>query len=426
MQETKKNWKWRTSMWSCYSWAHWRCKATGLSWDMGLGSWTDSAWETPIPSPWGGTSSSFCSHQGVADAVSSFPQLSFPWVSDTTVLWVSHNLSECCCCLYSSLLALFFLSLLQAPTSPPGPAQSTLSLLLHSILFPRFQPISWQLPNTLTQGPAWAWDLLPHRTPAFQCLRRARLGASPSGSHLAPSTRDGVLCWSPHLDKWHLHLSATSAQNLKFTLNSFCSLSASTHHVPGPPYTSSEKETHTHPPLHLCFMAPVVAPQFCTVTFLTNATTTLLHLTAHGVLDDPTASQCPWPLLWALPPLASSATHSYQMEVRAGLSCPPGGSLHPAEGSVLPEDPCKAHVKALSSALGTLCHLRGDCWLCVHPSLPCTRQTRAGRAHGRQSELTSQENWLFPCLHPPDILVQIVFLQSTFQCLQNGNIYPLD
>lgn len=77
---------------------------------------------------------------------------------------------------------------------------------------------------------------------AFQGLRRARLGASPSGSHLAPSAQDGVLCWSSHLDKGHLHLSATSAQNLNFTLNSFCSLSTSTHHVPGPPYASSEKK----------------------------------------------------------------------------------------------------------------------------------------------------------------------------------------
>ena len=51
----------------------------------------------------------------------------------------------------------------------------------------------------------------------------------------------------------------------------------------------------------------------------------------------------------------SSATYSHHVELREGLSYSPGHSLHPAEGSVLPEDKCEGCVKSLFFAPGTLC-----------------------------------------------------------------------
>lgn len=50
----------------------------------------------------------------------------------------------------------------------------------------------------------------------------------------------------------------------------------------------------------------------------------------------------------------SSATSSRHVELREGLSYAPGHCLHPAEGSVLPEDQCEGCVKSLFFAPGTL------------------------------------------------------------------------
>ena len=134
---------------------------------------------------------------------------------------VSHNLSECCCCIslslpLSSCLCFRHQEVLLVPLS------------LHSLFF------------TLFCSHISAYILMTAKIPSRRALPRqetcfltGHLHSSVSEEpdsvrlqvvHLAPSAQDGVLCWSSHLDKWHHHLSATSAQNLKFTLNSFCSL----------------------------------------------------------------------------------------------------------------------------------------------------------------------------------------------------------
>lgn len=50
----------------------------------------------------------------------------------------------------------------------------------------------------------------------------------------------------------------------------------------------------------------------------------------------------------------SSVTYSHHAELREGSSYAPGHCLHPAEGSVLPEDQREGCVKSLFFAPGTL------------------------------------------------------------------------
>ena len=93
----------RTSMWSCYSWAHWRCKVLGLSWDMGFGlPRTDSAWETPIQSPWVAPPHPYALIR-VCLTSAPFPSCLSPEFLIQQSSGVSHNLSECCCCISLSL-----------------------------------------------------------------------------------------------------------------------------------------------------------------------------------------------------------------------------------------------------------------------------------------------------------------------------------
>ena len=152
--------------------------------------------------------------------------------------------------------------------------------------------------------------------------------------------------------------------------------------------------------------------------------------------DDPSPPHSPWGPWWShcLPmSLASSlSTDNLSLPVphtptrwRYMQACPVPRWLPPPGWRLSSsKDPCKAHVRALFSALGTLCHLTGLLAVCAPlTSLHETDKGRKGTQERESWRHRKTDCFLVSILQI--YLLQIVFLQSTFQCLQNGNIYPL-